>query len=165
MNIFFLSSDPKEAAQFHNDRHVVKMILETAQLLSTAHAILDNDGQQVEGLYKPTHKNHPCAIWVRESHKNYDWTFDLFEALLQEYTHRFHKKHKSEELYLLLAERPRNIYWAENHEQKNYTSLPALAMPEQYKTSDPVQSYRDYYINEKSHLAKWTNRPVPYWWR
>ena len=165
MNIFFLSQDPKEAAHAHVDKHVVKMILETAQLLSTAHAVLDNDGKQIEGMYKPTHKNHPCAIWVRESSNNYDWTFDLFDALLLEYTYRFRKIHKSAELFTLLAERPRNIYWVYDCEQKNYTSNPALAMPEKYKQQDPVQAYRDYYMGEKRHIAKWTNREIPFWWR
>lgn len=164
MNIFFLDSSPSKAAKFHNDKHVVKMILETAQLLSTAHAVLDNEGKQVEGMYKPTHVNHPCVVWIRDSTVNYDWTFVLFNSLLLEYTHRYGKIHKCAGLFMDLCHRPRNILLPENAEQKNYTSVPALAMPEEYKSSNPVESYRKYYMGEKRHIAKWTNREIPYWW-
>lgn len=160
MNIFFLSYDPKEAAQFHNDKHVVKMILETAQLLSTAHAVLNNAGKQVEGMYKPTHKNHPCAVWVRESYLNYRWALSLLRELLKEYEHRYNKFHKTKIVFEKLEMFPQNIPLEFNSE----ITLPALAMPEQYKQIDPVQAYRDYYMGEKSHIAKWTHREIPIWW-
>lgn len=159
MNIFFLYSSPKKAAEFHCDKHVVKMILETAQLLSTAHAILDNNGKQVEGMYKPTHVNHPCAKWVRENILNYRWTYNLFWSLLREYEHRYNKIHSCDKM-------SQNLFFVPNLiKNTRELSSPALCMPEKYKTSDPVQSYRNYYMGEKSHIAKWTNREIPFWWR
>ena len=72
MNIFYLDSDPYVAAKMHCDKHVVKMILESAQMLSTAHRVLDGDEYADErGLYKMAHKNHPSTIWVRTSTDNY----------------------------------------------------------------------------------------------
>jgi len=106
MNIFYLDHDVRKCAEMHNDKHVVKMILEYAQLLSTAHRVLDgilSTGISVSGrkrtvyvladnldavLYSATHVNHPSAIWVRQSDKNYDWLFGLFQALMDEYTYR-----------------------------------------------------------------------------
>jgi hypothetical protein len=99
MNIFFLSEDPYEAASMQVDRHVVKMILESAQLLSTAHRILDGDDSGVLPdyrdtlFYRATHKNHPSARWIRESVENYNWLVDHFDGLLREYTHRYKKQH------------------------------------------------------------------------
>ena len=94
MNIFYLDKDPVIAAQMHCDKHVVKMILESAQLMSTAHRFLDGDRYaDKNGLYKLTHKNHPTAIWVRKSKENYMWTWNLLDALLQEYTKRYNKHH------------------------------------------------------------------------
>ena len=112
LNIFYVDSDPIEAAQSLVDKHVVKMILESAQLLSTAHRIID--GREIEGvsksgrkarrwilddarepvLYTATHVNHPSAIWARTSILNYNWLADHFFALLNEYTYRYDKHHK-----------------------------------------------------------------------
>ena len=92
MNIFYLSSCPVDAASFHCDKHVVKMILEYAQLLSTAHHVLDGDDAP-EGIYKCTHKNHPSAVWARETNNNYRWLYDLFLELGKEYTYRYGKEH------------------------------------------------------------------------
>ena len=87
MNIFYLDKDPKKCAEMHCDKHVVKMILEYAQLLSTAHRVLDgNEWADHVGLYKATHKNHPSAIWARESAGNYFWLNKLFQELCKEYT-------------------------------------------------------------------------------
>ena len=69
MNIFYLDKNPDLSAQLHCDKHVVKMILEYAQMLSTAHRVLDNS----QDVYKIAHKNHPCTIWVRENKSNYKW--------------------------------------------------------------------------------------------
>lgn len=91
MNIFYLHSDAKECAVMHCDKHVVKMILETAQLLSTAHRLLDGNDDPI--LYKATHKNHPSAIWTRKSQKNYLWLTSLLQNLCQEYTYRYGKIH------------------------------------------------------------------------
>ena len=84
MNIFYLNKDPEIAAQMHCDKHVVKMILESAQMLSTAHRILDGDDiANSKGLYKMTHKNHPCNIWVRKNNENYEWLWSLYDNLMK----------------------------------------------------------------------------------
>ena len=93
MNIFYLSSCPAEAAESHNDKHCVKMILEYAQMLSTAHRELDGNVPDI--LYKSTHKNHPSTIWTRSSKQHYDWLFRLFRMLSAEYMIRYGKIHKS----------------------------------------------------------------------
>lgn len=97
MNIFVLDKDPVKAARFHNDRHVIKMILESAQLLSTAHVVLDGEkvaAYDVPFLLRPTHVNHPCAIWARATGANYDWLYRLLVGLLAEYTRRYGKVHR-----------------------------------------------------------------------
>lgn len=153
MNIFVLHTNPKTAAKQHVDKHVVKMILESAQMLSTAHVLLDDN--QIG--YKATHKNHPCSIWVRESSGNYMWLYNLFKELSAEYTYRYGKVHKTwEKLGTVLSTPPANI------KQGRRTKF-ALAMPDKYKSNDPVQSYHDYYIGEKYNMFSWKNRPTPSW--
>jgi hypothetical protein len=154
MNIFFLDREPKICAKYHNDKHVVKMILEYAQLLCTAHHLC---GTVSDELYKPTHKNHPSAVWVRRSQSHYAWLYDLFIALQQEYTYRYNKTHASSKLNYILSQPPddiRIIGWLED---------PPQAMPDEYKTFSAVTAYRQYYISGKSHIAKWTRRDKPYW--
>lgn len=144
------------AAQAHCDKHVVKMILEYAQLLSTAHRLLDGDNVP-EVLYKVTHKNHPSAVWTRESRDNYIWLYDLFVSLCDEYTSRYGKIHATDKkLRWALYKVPKSI------PNVGFTSL-RLAMPDEYKQACPVASYRAYYKAEKSNIAKWkTNQPT--WW-
>lgn len=154
MNIFYLSHDIKECAQYHVDKHVVKMILEYSQLLSTAHRELDTDVNPI--LYKSTHKNHPSAIWARASSENYKWLYSLLVELHQEYTYRYGRIHKSSELLEALAELPKNIHI------KAFTQ-PTPAMPEQYIQSDSIQSYRDYYQGEKTRMHSWKKREKPQW--
>jgi hypothetical protein len=108
-------------------------------------------------LYKLTHKNHPCAIWVRSSKANYEWLYDLFCELCEEYTYRYGKVHMSDtKLKEVLAFVPKNI------PDVPMTDF-ALAMPDECKTEDPVESYRNYYKTHKSHLLAWTKRSVPDW--
>ncbi len=108
MNIFYTDSDPKIAAQNMVDRHVVKMILESAQLLSTAHRLIDSESEDI--LYKSTHINHPSSIWTRENSANYDWLYEHFIALGEEYTHRYSRKHLTiEKLGEILKTTPKNI--------------------------------------------------------
>lgn len=151
MNIFYLHSDPQTCAAYHCDKHVVKMILETTQLLSTTH--WETGG---EGPYKSTHKNHPSALWVRESVDHYNWLCELGLALCQEYTARYGKTHKCEEHLLKLnrhtPELP-SIGWTE----------PPRCMPDLYKQKDTQESYRAYYIGDKSSFARWKNGNVPKW--
>jgi Pyrimidine dimer DNA glycosylase len=160
MNIFVLDNDPELCAHYHCDKHVVKMILETAQLLSTAHRVVDEGclfPELDKNLYKKTHQNHPSAIWVRENYSNYSWVAYLFECLLEEYTYRYGKVHASEKLTDYVAWPPLNI------KTSSKMTPFKLAMPDVYKTDDPVQSYRNYYIGEKKSLFAWKNRDIPYW--
>ena len=147
------------SAQAQPDKMLVKMPLETAQMLCTAHRVLDGDEYADEhGLYKEAYKNHPCTIWARESSANYWWLYSHFIALGAEYTHRYGKRHASvEKLWKPLFKHPENIY------QGAMTPL-AQAMPEEYKDENPITAYRNYCINEK-HYAKWERgRNKPSWW-
>lgn len=115
MNIFFLDRDPELCAKAHYDKHVVKMILEYAQLLSTAHHVLGSDVNP-ECIYKEAYKNHPCAIWVRQSPRNYYWLVGLWLNLLKEYYFRYGKIHASSALTKYLKVIP------DYHPQQNITS-------------------------------------------
>lgn len=152
MNIFILSLNKKENAIFHNDKHVVKMILEHTQLLCSAHHMTGGTAP-----YKLTHKNHPCAIWTRESLSNYFWLLEMTMELGKEYTYRYGKVHKSIQICIDLP----------------YIKLPdigltpfKLCMDDEYKIgNDVVASYRNYYIKAKNHIATWKSREVPEWYK
>jgi|TARA_R110000868_G_C10787599_1_gene756016 hypothetical protein len=152
MNIFVLDKDPKTCAVYHNDKHVVKMILETAQLLCGVHWV-----EGGEAPYKLSHKNHPSAIWTRECVENYIWLCDLGLELCNEYTYRYGKRHKSQDI----------IEWCllnvPNIPEKGDITPFALAMPDECKVGDAVASYRVYYMVEKRGFANWKNREVPQW--
>ena len=144
MNIFYLDVSPITAVEYMSNKHIVKMIIESAQLLSTAHHILDGK-TEIEGveLYKPTHKNHPSAVWVRESEWHYDWLYRHFVELCHEYTARYGKIHKTEEkLKRVLRFKPSNI------PSKRFES-PPQCLPSQYKTKLTTKAYLHYYANEK----------------
>jgi len=155
MNIFVLHRDPVVAAQMQCDRHVVKMVLESAQMLSTAVNVLGG-----EARYKTAHVNHPCSIWARETLGNFIWLYDHGMALAKEYTERYGKRHKSEEVIQDCMDeiRPLPLY--------NLKRTPhPLCMPDEYKTTDVVESYRSFYIGDKSRFAQWNKtRPAPQWW-
>jgi hypothetical protein len=161
MNIFFLDRDAQIAAHHHGDKHVVKMILETAQLLSTAHRVLDGDDfADSFGMYKATHKNHPSAVWVRSNTFAYDWTFRLFSALLDEFHHRRGKTHATARLYDALSclpdNVPRGLPWMS----------PPLCMPDEFKTDCHVESYRAYYRQKaRDGVVEYNWRPErrPVW--
>jgi hypothetical protein len=150
MNIFVLDTDLEQCARYHVDRHVVKMLLEYTQLLSTAVA-----STGVDTRYKPTHVNHPCAIWVRESLENWRWLRDLTCFLHDEYQFRYGNKiHKS---FLAMLELP-------EPDLIDVGLTPfAQAMPDQYRSNNPVKAYREYYRHDKTHLFQWTGRPRPEW--
>jgi hypothetical protein len=149
MNIFYLHSDPKTAAKMHCDKHCVKMILETAQLLSTAHRELDGDElSDRRGLYKSTHRNHPSAVWARANRENYDWLVDLFKGLLEEYTARYGKRHASSKILLPISLSPLNLKSGEFYP-------PPQCMPEEYKCASTTTAYRKYYLGEKMGFAVW----------
>ena len=156
MNIFYLDEDAAAAARYHCDKHVVKMILEYAQLLSTAHHVLDGDDAP-EGIYKKTHVNHPSAVWVRQSRANYLWTFTLLAYLLRQYTYRYKKEHKTSRLMSALVQWPMNI------PNVGFTQ-PPQCMPDEYKCDDAVEAYRNYYVGDKAYFASWRNTKTPEWW-
>lgn len=142
MNIFFLSWIPQEAARLHCDKHVVKMILESVQLLYSAHWMLNPENLPLNA-YKLAHKNHPCSIWVRHSLNNYLWLSSLTWWLCKEYTYRYDNVHKSEEhLKWLLLNPPKSI-------PDVPMSLPAQAMPDEYKNKDPIKAYQTFYRESK----------------
>lgn len=154
MNIFVLDRDQKKCARYHADKHVVKMILESAQLLSTAVRLSGLDAG-----YKATHKNHPCALWTRASRANWLWLKDLARELNAEYRFRFRREqnHKSWDVIATLPEPPLP--------DVGLTPF-AQAMPESYRHNNPVTAYRRYYLNEKKHLLNWSgNRCKPGWVR
>jgi len=185
MNIFYVDEDPATAAKCLVDKHVVKMILESAQLLSTAHRVLDgkqrvaqrlvpgtlehpkyrkhtswilDDGREYI-IYSATHVNHPSAIWCRQSIANYNWLYDHFHALMCEYTHRYGKFHKCYgEISTMLLEPPQNL------KDVAQTTMPS-AMPEEFISdkNTPLTNYRAYYRIGKSNLHKWTKREPPEW--
>tara|TARA_R110000803_G_scaffold74903_5_gene139126 strand:+ start:3593 stop:4066 length:474 start_codon:yes stop_codon:yes gene_type:complete len=154
MNIFVLDEDVKLAAQYHNNKHVVKMVLETAQLLCGVHHVIENE---LDVPYRLSHKNHPCSIWARECIENYIWLCDFGIELAKEYTHRYDKRHKCQDIIEWCIENKPNLL-----ENGDLTPF-ALAMPEDYKTDDPVESYRRYYILDKPHIADWKKRDKPEW--
>ena len=157
MNIFFVDRDPEIAAQMMCDKHVVKMILESAQMLSTAHRVLDGDEHANNaGMYKMAHKNHPSTIWVRANSENYDWLQQHMEALMTEYTYRYGKHHATERLIYSLWEHPKNIT------NGDFTD-PPMCMPDHCKDEDTVSAYHKYYIMEKSNFATWKRRDKPEW--
>lgn len=159
MNIFFLSFCPKTAAEMHCDKHVVKMILESAQLLYSAHWVLNPEGLP-ENAYKLAHKNHPCSIWVRASLSNYMWLCSLAWWLCKEYQYRYgeNRIHRTEP----------HIAWLIHHPPKSipvcvFTS-PALAMPDEYKSEDVIQAYQTFYVeskHKKRGIVNYTRRSWP----
>lgn len=181
MNIFYLDNDVQKCAEMHVDKHAVKMILEYCQLLSTAHRVLDGKevieksktGRNVKRwileselnnvLYSATHINHPSAVWCRHSAANYQWLHQLLVQLCKEYTFRYGKIHKCQEIGLVsaLGNIPTNI------SNKPFTE-PTPAMPDDCKVpGDSIQSYRNYYVMNKSHLWSWAgkinSRKEPKW--
>ena len=159
MNIFYFYDCPTKSAQAQPDKMLVKMPLETAQMLCTAHRELDGDEYADKvGLYKRAYWNHPCTVWARETGENYWWLFRHFLALGDEYTYRYGKEHASiAKLKYVLQTYPKAIKTGER------TPI-AQCMPDQYKNDDPIKAYRDYCINEK-HYAKWEKgRDKPKWW-
>lgn len=182
MNIFVLDTNPKIAAKYHCDKHVVKMILESAQMLSTVHWLhllnlrgkstkdfkrikdakswlYDNTCKSQQPPYKMTHINHPCTIWAGNTIKNYKWLVSLLFYLCKEYTLRYKKIHKTA-YYIkwFIKNIPVGI-------KKEKLEPFAICMDNSYKVSNcPVQCYRNYYIKGKSHFAKWKYSIQPYWY-
>lgn len=181
MNVFYLDSDPVVCAKQHCDKHVVKMVVEYAQLMSTAHRVIDGQlwyGRNTNGrkiaryfhpdtamnheLYKACHVNHPSAQWVRHSAENYNWLQNLWTALAAEYEYRYGRVHESFrklEYYLLFP--PAGL------KLKEFTQpTPAMAQyPHCIVEGDSLASYRHFYWEDKRPFAKWTKRDKPEWWK
>lgn len=152
MNIFILDNDPKTAATMLCDKHVVKMILESAQMLCSALVCHNIDNTP----YRATHKNHPCTKWAGHTRANFEWLCTHGIGICEEYTRRYNKRHKSQDV----------IEWC----KKRSEAIPdgpqtpfAQAMPAQYKNTCPVIAYRAYYKGEKAHISKWKTK-IPEWW-
>jgi len=156
MNIFHLHKDPEICASYHCDKHVVKMILETGQMLSTAyqrHCGID------EQLYKPAYPRHPMTIWVGDSLGNYMWSMDLLGHLLNQYRLRYHNRiHKTGRILNNLICLNKNI--KDKFDVKNFTQ-PPLCMPEDCKRDCYIFSYRKYYKEYKAYFAKYTAVDTP----
>ena len=181
MNIFILDSDLTKSVQYHIDAHIVKMPLEAAQMISTTVAVSASLGfvprfltrdeiKQVNSakteLYKPSYHNHPCTIWARSSLQNYQYLVDYCKLLGLEKLHRYPSRpaHKS---CLLIEEKAPQVL--SNIPSMGLTTF-AMAMPEEYKSDDAIDSYRTYYYCDKQYntagqfMAKWTKREQPEWW-
>jgi hypothetical protein len=182
MNMFVLDEIPAVAANYHCNKHVVKMILEAGQMGCAAHWMswLDHFGksrsdfklmrdvkeylrvnvpQDKQPPWGLTHVNHPCTVWTRESLANYEWHMELMGCLLNEYTLRYEKIHKSTTVHnWLLLNMPVNF------PVQGKTPF-HICMKEEYKVDDdPVKSYRNYYIQDKIRFAKWEPRAkTPGW--
>lgn len=156
MNIFVLSEDPVEAAQMQCNKHVCKLILESAQLLCTALTLKGISSTHL--AYRPTHVHHPCTRWLLESDANIAWLFKHAIGLCQEYTRRYGRKHKTE---YVLESMARLLPHADWHDHTPFV----MAMPQEWRGADPVTSYRAFYIAEKSRFAKWAPHATPPgWW-
>lgn len=165
MNIFILDHDIKKSAQFHIDKHCVKMILEHCQMLCTAvheSELIFKKLNVLEVPYKKSHLNHPCSLWVRANFENFSWLVAYTSELHDEFKYRFGKSHKS---YITLENcgiiTNKVIEYGRSNKIENLN--PAIVMPKECITSNVVESYRNYYKLYKSHMFFWKNRPVPYW--
>ena len=152
MNIFVLSERIQEAAMWHVDKHVVKMPLESAQILCTA---LHLHGR--EAPYLPSHKKHPCTLWAAATRSNFLWLCELGLALCNEFTYRYGKIHKTQDVLR------RCVKWSRHIPIGLLTDF-AQAMPVEHKRDNAVMASREYYRKVKMHLAEWRGREAPYWY-
>jgi len=152
MNIFILDLDFKRCAQYHCDKHVIKMILEGVQIICSA---LHLHGHTTP--YRPTHQKHPCVLWVAESYENLLWTQELMLALNEEYRYRWQRQKDHASIEVLRQIR------GKRYANNGLTEF-VQAMPEQYRVpQNAVAAYRRYYIAEKLKFATWKHRPEPPW--
>ena len=181
MNIFILDKNPVVAAQLQCDKHIVKMILECGQMLSTAHRMLDGTltkrksksgktmskyweltGEKEQVLYKAVHTGHPCTVWTMETNSNYNWHYKHFIALCDEYTYRYGKVHATDmKLRTILSKAPSNI--------PDIGSTPfklAMKAAPECIFEDAVKSYRAFYHTKQDRFKMvWSKRNIPDWWQ
>lgn len=172
MNIFFLHVNPKQSAKYYFNKHCIKIILEIAQMLYTAHWMIGGDVVDAEWIsqhfddlqlkpYRKTHYNHPTSKWIRQSRNNYLYACNMGLALCYEYTRRYGKIHKTQQrLEWLIQHAPTTFvtdkiqgHLATKGLPTGCTAIP-LAMPEAYHSDDAIQSYRQYYIHDKKSIAQ-----------
>ena len=155
MNIFFIDKCPIKSAQQLCDKHVVKMVLETAQMCSTA---MHEWGfaRHLKHVYKVAYKNHPMTVWVRDNQHNLAWAVTHGLEIGKEYTRRYGKVHKSTKVLEEMDDG-----WI--HDDYDTHTTPPQCMPDQFKCDDYVEAYRNYYRTDKAHILQWTGRPVPEW--
>ena len=164
MNIFILDRDPQLAARMQCDKHVPKMVVESAQMLASAarrHGAPDEDMPltQQGSPYKGGHKNHPCTLWSGDCRENFEWLLEHATELSVEYTFRFGKVHACANPIGTLA-KLRSLL-----PKRNTTSTFAQAMPDEYRQRDAVAAYREFYKADKARFAKWDKgRSEPDWW-
>lgn len=167
MNLFILSLCFTECATYMFDKHISKMILEAVQMLCTTIQIVDplNNISNIIKLYKITHKNHPVSIWMRTSLENYLWTLNMVDAMHTEWQFRYkHPTTKLHKSYIVATYLKQHIPSADKFAQIGLSPF-ALAMPEEFKSDDAVESYRKYYqSNDKQKIATWKNRDKPDWY-
>jgi hypothetical protein len=157
MNIFVLNKCHQHNVQAYVDSHVSKMVLETAQLLSTCHHWYEPTN--TKPIYKPSHVNHPCSVWLRQTSGNYRWLCSLWYHMHKEFQYRFRKDHKSfTSLHQVLRNKPTGI------PSGPVTEHPQC-MPDVYRCKDVITAYRSYYVGEKQHIAVWTKRNKPSWFK
>ena len=190
MNLFFLNIDPKKCAEEHCDKHVVKMVLEIVQMLYTAHHL---HGNPPDFAYRISHVKHPISIWIRLCYANYSYAVQVAKYLSIEYTYRYDKIHSCQKhiewllinvpkfnTNLCLSDTNTNLCHSDTNTNLRYSSTTILsynkdfesmgmtpvplAMPIECKLSDPILSYRKYYIMKKQYFARWTSRPIPRWY-
>lgn len=179
INIFYLSEDPVQCAQWMVDRHVVKMPLESIQILSTVHRVIDGlqvnlelekngkirkkkvwvlDDYRNDILYNATHVNHPSVVWAMQSVENYNWLVDHTFALGEEYHYRYGKRHKSiVELGYTLQSPPMGL------KEWDMTPMPSCMDSKYIISNNPIENYRNYYREGKKELHVWKGREPPNW--
>lgn len=155
MNIFYLDRDIDKCVQAHCNKHVVKMILESAQLLSSVH---HSTGTGNEQMYKLTHKNHPDAVWARSSLGNYEYLISLAILLGEEYTFRYGRIHKS----VGIIER---LPYPSGVPDGLFADPPKCVHDDFKGIEDTVEAYRAYYCRDKAYMCTWLRRPVPEWFK
>ena len=155
MNLFYLDKNLQKNAEYHVNSHCIKQILESCQIICTVFHL-----QGIQAPYKPTHARHPSSLSAQRTRENFEWVISYCSCLADEYTFRYGKIHKSTEV----------VEWVQKNkhllsfEKQRLTEF-ALAMPDEFKTSCPIESYRNYYREAKKHLHCWTKRDKPSWLR
>ncbi len=157
MNIFYLDRNITKCAQAHCDKHVNKMILESAQLLASVHHVTNPEAALIPNMYKLTHKNHPDAVWARTAQDNYLYLMDLMDALNDECQYRYeHNK-----IHISLA-KVREWPFPDIPDIP-FTEPPKCVHDDWKQVPDVVEAYRSYYMRDKAAIVSWTKRSPPDW--